>query len=173
MATYTGSDKRLQYLFQNGGGGGGTTVIANPAGTATDTLNKLQVGSIIYNVPSGGSGSHIYSTSEHVVGQWIDGKPVYEITYYIQNPVSGGNYPIISNIKEVIDIHGTWQRKGTGYDWFYQLNATNEGSAMGTQYEVIARPRLNNDSLYVYVGSAYSSDCKLIILTMQYTKTTD
>ena len=119
MGTYTGSDKRLQYLFQNGGGGGGTTVIANPQGAATDTLNKLQVGQTIYNVPSGGSGSHIYSTSEHVVGQWTDGKPVYEITYYIQNPVSGGNYPIVPNIKEVIDIRGTWQRKGTGYDWFY------------------------------------------------------
>lgn len=57
MGTYTGSDKRLQYLFQNGGGGGGTTVIANPAGAATDTLNKLQVGQTIYNIPSGGGGS--------------------------------------------------------------------------------------------------------------------
>lgn len=40
-----------------GGGGGGTTVIANPTGTATDTLNKLQVGSTIYGV--GGSSSEI------------------------------------------------------------------------------------------------------------------
>ena len=35
---------------------GGTTVVANPSGTATDDLNKLQVGSTIYNIPSGGSG---------------------------------------------------------------------------------------------------------------------
>ena len=57
MASYTGSDKRLEYLFNNGGGGGGgTTVIANPAGAATDTLNKLQVGSTIYSIPSGGGG---------------------------------------------------------------------------------------------------------------------
>lgn len=37
-----------------GGGGGGTTVIANPTGTATDTLNKLQVGSTIYEVGARG-----------------------------------------------------------------------------------------------------------------------
>ena len=32
--------------------GGGTTVVANPTGTATDTLGKLQVGSTIYEIPS-------------------------------------------------------------------------------------------------------------------------
>lgn len=31
--------------------GGGTTVVANPTGTATDTLVKLQVGSTIYEIP--------------------------------------------------------------------------------------------------------------------------
>lgn len=65
-----------------GGGGGGTTVIANPAGAATDTLNKLQVGSTIYDVPSGGGSSgHTYSTTEQIVGTWIDGKTIYERTY--------------------------------------------------------------------------------------------
>lgn len=39
------------------GGGGGTTVVANPEGTATDTLNKLQVGDEIYSIPSGGGGA--------------------------------------------------------------------------------------------------------------------
>lgn len=39
-----------------GGGGGGTTVIANPSGAATETLNKLQVASTIYSIPSGGGG---------------------------------------------------------------------------------------------------------------------
>lgn len=41
---------------EQGGGGGGTTVIANPTGEATDELEKLQVGSIIYSISSGGSG---------------------------------------------------------------------------------------------------------------------
>ena len=37
------------------GGGGGTTVVANPSGEATDDLTKVQIGSTIYDIPSGGS----------------------------------------------------------------------------------------------------------------------
>lgn len=50
-------------LMKNGrsysgwGGDGGTNVVANPQGTATDTLNKLQVGESIYSIPSGGGGA--------------------------------------------------------------------------------------------------------------------
>lgn len=58
-----------------------TEVIANPAGQATDTLNKLQVGSTIYDVPSGGSGSHTYSTTEQAVGTWIDNNTIYECVH--------------------------------------------------------------------------------------------
>ena len=39
-----------------GGGGGGTTVVANPSGTASADLTKLQVGNDIYGIPSGGAG---------------------------------------------------------------------------------------------------------------------
>lgn len=35
-----------------GGGGGGTTVVANPEGSATDDLSKLQVGTTIYGIPA-------------------------------------------------------------------------------------------------------------------------
>ena len=47
----------------------GTTVIANPSGTATADLTKLQVGNDIYSIPSGGGGSGIdlslYANWEH------------------------------------------------------------------------------------------------------------
>lgn len=144
MATYTGSDKAISYLFtasnntaeeydaagtyaagdfamyegvlyicttaivtpesfdpakwtqttiMENTGGGGTNVVANPAGAATETLNKLQVGAIIYDVPSGGGSSgHSWSTTEHIVGTWTDGKTVYERTF-----IFGG-----------ADMNGTW-----------------------------------------------------------------
>lgn len=38
-------------------GGGGTTVVANPSGTASTDLTKLQVGQTIYGIPSSGSSS--------------------------------------------------------------------------------------------------------------------
>ena len=37
----------------------GTTVIANPSGTGTTTLTKLQVENTIYNIPSGGGGGSV------------------------------------------------------------------------------------------------------------------
>lgn len=43
--------------YSGWGGSGGTTVVANPEGTATETLNKLQVGNSIYSIPSGGGGA--------------------------------------------------------------------------------------------------------------------
>lgn len=67
LPTYTSADAGKVLSVNSGGtnvewaagGGGGTTVVANPTGAATDTLNKLQVGSTIYSVPSGGSGSGV------------------------------------------------------------------------------------------------------------------
>lgn len=35
-------------------GGGGSSVIANPSGTATATLNKVEIDNVIYDLPSGG-----------------------------------------------------------------------------------------------------------------------
>lgn len=44
-----------------GGGGGGTTVIANPSGIPSETLSKLQVGTTIYSIPSGGGGGYSFT----------------------------------------------------------------------------------------------------------------
>lgn len=68
MATYNGSDKRLEYLFLNGGGGGGgTTVVANPAGDATDDLEKLQVSSTIYKVPTAIGGVGLFVDTNNII----------------------------------------------------------------------------------------------------------
>ena len=44
------------------GGGGGTTVVPNPSGTPTDTLNTVQIGNVIYDL-GGGSGSGYSETN--------------------------------------------------------------------------------------------------------------
>lgn len=106
MGTYTGQDKRLQYLFQNGGGGGGTTVIANPQGQATDILNKLQVGQTIYSVPSGGGGSII---SYHA--DWIAASSSSTGTKLVQTiSVPAGKYlaigrtPVPNTVLDVVIV---------------------------------------------------------------------
>lgn len=51
---YKGQYRTVQEALDNGGGGGGggTTVVANPEGSATADLSKLQVGESIYGVPA-------------------------------------------------------------------------------------------------------------------------
>ena len=49
---YRGQYRNVQEALENGGGGGGTTVVANPEGSATADLNKLQVGESVYGIPS-------------------------------------------------------------------------------------------------------------------------
>ena len=45
--------EEVDNVFDELSGGGGTTVVANPSGTASTNLIKLQVGSSIYAIPSG------------------------------------------------------------------------------------------------------------------------
>lgn len=113
-----------------GGGGGGTTVIANPAGSATDTLNKLQVGSTIYDVPSGGGSGHNYSTTEQIVGTWIDGSTVYEKTVdFGQNILINSNTWYTTNISTV-GISAIIQAFGTNGDgtFFGFLGMSRDGT---------------------------------------------
>lgn len=61
-------------ISASGGGGGGTTVIANPTEAATDDLEKVQIGSAIYEIPdttyeskqaeSGGTDESLVTTGE-------------------------------------------------------------------------------------------------------------
>ena len=111
MATYTGSDKRLQYLFQNGGGGGGTEVQANPQGTPTAYLNTIKIASSIYSVEKP---ADIYSTEERQVGVWIDGRPIYKRTYDLGSDVSVSynswttlSNVIIPNLDFIVEGYGT------------------------------------------------------------------
>lgn len=57
-----------------------------------------------------GALAHHYSTDEHIVGTWIDGKPVYEKTFIYDNVniSSGQTYSAgLANIKRLIKIEGT------------------------------------------------------------------
>jgi hypothetical protein len=66
----------IMYKGESYGEGGGTNVVANPSGTATGTLNKLQVGNDIYSV-GGGSGitteTVTITTNTYGWGEIVDG----------------------------------------------------------------------------------------------------
>lgn len=178
MGTYTGQDKRLQYLFQNGGGGGGTNVEANPQGTPADFLNTIKIGSLIYDV---GKIGDIYSTEERQVGVWHDGKPLYQRT--IVTPFSGkakgsrswilifaggqGLNPKYAFGTITIDNYATFIMNGVGHD-FADASATNYAYATysfnnstGALSAVLRQ--------YFYDGTASGN----LTTTLQYTKDSD
>lgn len=243
VATYTGSDKRIKYLFENGGGGsgGGIGVIdelwtnSNPVsvGQFTITVNdmsdydfigvvfeqnindpgsetpleivqkssgqkvialnssgsdgvisraleilsatqiqftngfkpnigyysNLMIPLYVYGIKSGNT-MHTYSTTEQVIGTWIDGKLVYERVIEFSNSLevsynSFTNTSIgstnIENIISAIGIHAD----GTNY---------------GT---LIADPTRQSHTVIGLQTDRNGSVANIKKLIIQYTKTTD
>lgn len=66
---------------------------------------------------TGGSGADNYSTTEHVVGTWIDGTPVYEKTVYLTNvayTTVNTQYEVMSipNLAVPVDIMAIFSNSG-------------------------------------------------------------
>ena len=105
---------------------GAINELAQGSGQSLDTLNDVDIDTqiladgqgIVYDATAqkwkngAVAGGHTYSTTEQVVGTWIDGSPVYEKTQYISAlPSSIGdwvNYPHgISNFDRLISVSAT------------------------------------------------------------------
>jgi hypothetical protein len=128
--------------------GGATT--ANATITIRYTKTTDQVGSGIYT-PQGQLAVH-YSTDEHVIGTWIDGKTIYEKTLTGLNISAttawGTQITLISNIDTIIDIKTRDQ--------------------YGPRAASCQRLDANTFNFKLEAGTA-----TIIILTLRYTKTTD
>lgn len=104
-------------------GGGGTTVIANPTGTATDDLTKIQIGQTIYGV-EGGSGEVIEMTYAQYQALTPQQKMDGTVRYVNDYPSGGGSLPDYSTIE-----HKTGQKWIDGKDIYervlpFSLNGT-------------------------------------------------
>ena len=101
----------MDEVAAGGGGGGGTTVIANPAGAATDTLNKLQVDQTIYSIPSGGGGSAptLYSMDD-IVESWGNG--FGQVSNYWVRQFRGA-FPAMIKFDNIAFLRLAWSRTGS------------------------------------------------------------
>lgn len=111
-------------------------------------------------------GGHTYSTTEHVIGTWIDGKPIYEKTV---------NFGALPNLAAKEVNHGISNLDTViGYDG---VTKNQTGSTF------LSLPRTASDSQYNM--DIYFTTTQIIIvtqtdrsahsayITMRYTKTTD
>lgn len=76
--------------------GGGSNVTVTPITTTGTNIANISVDGTTYNLfaptSGGGSGGHNYSTTEQVVGTWIDGSVLYEKTYTYSFTASSSDY---------------------------------------------------------------------------------
>lgn len=102
---------------------------------------------------------HNYSIEEKVVGKWIDGKPIYEKTYVLNdiNLSTGNNiFDTIENVK-IINSKGT-------------INGYSVPYADGGEYVM---PFYFNNEIGLWSNKGFYNQTINIILTINYIKTTD
>lgn len=132
-----------------------------PLLTAGDNIN------IDNNVISANSGFSDYSTTEHVVGTWTDGSPVYEKTFEFTNPQAGNaiKQHNISNFDKIISVMGSFHRDD-GYEEPVPYPTTDVRF-------IVSLVDFTSTNMTMVVGSIYAGTYKLrrVSFTIRYTKT--
>lgn len=112
--------------------------------------------------------NNIYSRTETIIGQWIDGRPIYRRCYDLGFPLSSGtnNYNHgISNLDLVLRCD------------FFTKPATNSttkytGSAFESSTNFLSLKSISSSTINITVGSGWSSSfTKGYIIVIEYVKT--
>ena len=164
---YNSTTQKWENANESGGGGNVTDVTVGGA----SVVNQQGVAEI----PTIPDGLHHYSTTEQVVGTWIDGKLLYERTYNKTLPSAHDHdnrtsYLIDSDVSYIDTLANI---NGFIYDSNGNCSALNGGIPRleGWSYGIHKNA---NDELVLYGASqtTYIGNGKALI-TLQYTKTTD
>ena len=160
-------NKRLFEDYFNNVMGEGHLVCLRKGQTITITGTSTQYESyyVVYGVIGGSNpifAPVIYSDEEREVGIWRDNKPLYQKTVTWDNPTLGRVDNLPHGIVDVDHIHILWWQAGNvfGHEnndqswWADIFNCTSTG-------------------ISYRIGPSWSSSAKPLIVTFQYTKTTD
>lgn len=122
-------------------------------GNVADALDSLYISKTTDN----------YSTTEKVVGTWIDGKPLYQQTVITTTPNSsnGTSKPVPSNIDTLVKFEGTMK------------NANSDWNIFAFDYSTINIYYHNGSDELNWLNIPDHSRNKTAYLTFYYTKTTD
>lgn len=132
-------------------------------GDVTDLMGASNVVDALINM-------NTYSkTSEKIVGVWVDGKPIYRKTFYVDS-LPNNNYTSIAhniaNIDELVNIFGTMRSSNyttVAFNMVGQTALYGEGSIL-----IIRADRTN-----ITIGTTKDWRSNVAFITLEYTKTTD
>ena len=122
-----------------------------------------------------------FSTTEHRIGTWIDGKPLYRKTFVTTTQLAGEVLQFFDNNIDKIWINlsesfitankNTAQASVVYYPLIYFTNLN--GSYVRTNLQV--KYNSPNWKYFVYMNSNYGDDFngKTVYITIEYTRTTD
>ena len=160
VAKYNSTTQKWENANESGGGGTITDVEVD----GVSVVNQQGVAEI----PAIPDGLHHYSTTEHVIGTWIDGKPLYEKTVNIGALVNSNNWQRIShginNIDKIIDVRAIAHIDDSTMD-FLPIPNYRVTSSYGVTFGV-------NETQISYINNWVTGDSYTYV-TLQYTKTTD
>lgn len=108
-------------------------------------------------IDASGASSHVYSTNEHVVGTWIDGKPLYEKTF----SYSGSNIVITPHSWTTVPFTDVIPN----ISYFFHTMETTDCSD--------TRIRFKYDGGYLKAAAYEDLNVSHLVVTIRYTKTTD
>ena len=141
--------------------------------------NVMQSGDmddVITPLPSVQTRYHKYSTEEQVVGEWIDGKPVYEIVVPFENmtlnPDGGSRYSKVLVTIANVDTPISYNLYVTGIDDnFGHVLGTAITSSMTIQKSAYAYKSLTSNGLRIMLNNDKQKTVSGIVIA-RYTKTT-
>ena len=119
--------------------------------------------------------ANIHSTDERVIGQWIDGKPLYQKTITFNTLTAGANNFIphnIQNVDTIYPIDGSVKLSGGAYLPIPRL------ASDANKYDMwsLSITDFDTTQFLIHLGTAYTGTSATITsgcVTLRYTKTTD
>lgn len=134
-----------------------------------DASSNIDMSEVCTPLPSNATDGIIYSTTERKVGQWINGKPLYEKTISCGALPNGTTKMVnhsISNISNIIKLGG-YSTDGTNF-----LNLPNTGIGNMNRVDVQIYATKTQIGIMINQGTDLSSYTTTYV-TLQYTKTID
>lgn len=169
----------------SGGGGGGVSELAELDDVSLSSPGNNQV--LGYNATSQkwenmtpSASRHNYSTTEQVVGTWIDGKSVYERVFIINGYFQSGEF----NISHDASIDTPISHTAYGHIWsggYVGSPRIQPVSSGGNSYVnadiTFELMNIATDTFKFFVGNTWATNTTYrfdkIIVICRYTKTTD
>lgn len=118
---------------------------------------------MVNNIFMGGGGK--YSTNEQIIGEQIDGKPIYRKVVQITSPTSDASFDMgLNNVDFIIGLYGC------------MINSNNDATIFNPTYSnsftIYYKYDTNKLNQY-YITSSPQAHNRTTYITIEYTKTTD